>query len=78
VGLAPAARCRLLQPHDPTHFERVLREAQFAFFFAMPAALLFSAAFYASLHASVHGCLDFSGEPAGTREDAPPTDTGSA
>jgi len=52
--------------------------AQFAFFFAMPAALLFSAAFYASLHASVHGCLDFSGEPAGTREDAPPTDTGSA
>jgi hypothetical protein len=34
--------------------------AQWAVFFAMPVALFFSAAFYASLHASVHGCLDFS------------------
>lgn len=33
--------------------------AAWAMFFAIPAALFFSAAFYASLHASVHGCLDF-------------------
>ncbi|MCK6427289.1 MAG: hypothetical protein L6Q75_19715 [Burkholderiaceae bacterium] len=33
--------------------------AAWAMFFAIPAALFFSAAFYASLHATVHGCLDF-------------------
>lgn len=38
--------------------------APWAPFFAMPAALFFSAAFYASLHASVHGCLTFEGEAA--------------
>lgn len=52
--------------------------AQFAFFFAMPAALLFSAAFYASLHASVHGCLDFTDAAVGGREAAPPADSGAA
>lgn len=48
--------------------------AQLAFVFAMPVALLFSAAFYASLHASVHGCLDLSGEATGGREGAPPAE----
>ena len=33
---------------------------QLAMLLAVPVALLFSAAFYASLHASVLGCLDFS------------------
>jgi len=45
--------------------------AAMAPFFAMPAALFFSAAFYASLHASVYGCIDF-GDDAGAPEgDAP-------
>jgi hypothetical protein len=37
--------------------------APWAPFFAMPAALFFSAAFYASLHASVQGCIDFADLP---------------
>ncbi len=44
--------------------------AAWAMFFAMPVALLFSAAFYGSLHASVHGCVDFSG-PAAPASDPP-------
>jgi hypothetical protein len=46
--------------------------AALAPFFAMPAALFFSAAFYASLHASVYGCLNFDDAPAGVEPPAPP------
>lgn len=37
--------------------------AQWAMLLAMPAALFFSAAFYASLRATVLGCIDFGTEP---------------
>lgn len=47
--------------------------APWAPFFAMPAALFFSAAFYASLHASVYGCLNFDELPSAMDDPAEPT-----
>ncbi|HMZ01829.1 MAG TPA: BPSS1780 family membrane protein [Burkholderiaceae bacterium] len=46
--------------------------AAWAPFFAMPAALFFSAAFYASLHASVYGCLSFEEPPEASDTTADP------
>lgn len=43
--------------------------AAWAMFFAIPAALFFSAAFYASLHATVQGCLDFASAEASREGD---------
>lgn len=38
----------------------LIGQSSFGIVIVVPASMLFSAAFFASLHASVHGCIDFS------------------